>query len=67
MTDTVGADVVAGALQYLSEEFSVTRQEWRQRFKGGDMLLDGLVSHGYVNEGGGRFAVSEAGRRRISA
>lgn len=66
MTD-VAADVVADALQYLSAEFSVGRQEWREHFKGGDMLLDGLVSHGYVNEGGGRFAVSEAGRRRIGA
>lgn len=61
----VADDAVAGALQYLSAEFSVTRQEWRNHFKGGDQLLDGLVSHGYVNEKGGRYAVSERGRRRI--
>lgn len=60
-------DAVAAALQYLSAEFSVTRQEWRNHFKGGDQLLDGLVSHGYVNEKGGRYAVSVAGRRRINA
>ena len=58
-------DAVAAALQYLSAEFSVTRQEWRNHFKGGDQLLDGLVSHGYVNEKDGRYAVSAAGRRRI--
>jgi len=61
----VGDDAMAGALQYLSEQFSVTRDEWREHFKGGDMLLDGLVAHGYVNTKDGRYAVSAAGRRRI--
>lgn len=70
MADLVSGDTrdpIAEALHYLSEQFSVTRDEWRRRFHGGDMLLDGLTSLGFAHERGGRFAVSPAGRRRINA
>lgn len=60
------ADRMVDALQYLEGEFSVDRPEWRQYHKGGDMLLDGAVSKGYVNTKGGRFAVSDAGRRMLA-
>ncbi len=55
------------ALQYLSSEFSCTRDEWRNHHRGGDMLLDGLVSKGYANTKSDRFAVSDAGRRFLEA
>ena len=51
----------------VSGEFSCTQDEWRQHHRGGDMLLEGLVSLGYVLAKGGRFAVSMAGRRRLEA
>ena len=54
------------ALRYLASEFSVTRDEFRSAHKAGaDMLLDGLLSHGYATERGGRFAISDAGRRAM--
>lgn len=64
-TEAATSEVMVGALQYLSGEFSVTRAEWRQHHKGRDMLLDGLVSKGYAIERSGRFAVSQAGRRML--
>lgn len=60
-------DPMADALQHLSQQFSLTRQEWRNHYRGGDALLDGLVSHGYAIERGGRFAVSQVGRVRMEA
>lgn len=60
-------DAIGEALHYLSEQFSVTRDEWRRHFQGGDMLLDGLTSLGFAHDRDGRFAVSPAGRRRIEA
>lgn len=53
-------------LDYLLREFSVTREEWRRHFHGGDMLLDGLLSKGYALTQHGRFAVSRAGRRYLA-
>lgn len=64
-TEVAASEIMVGALQYLSGEFSVTRTEWRQHHKGRDMLLDGLVSKGYAIERDGRFAVSQAGRRML--
>lgn len=58
---------VTDGLRYLIGEFSCTQDEWRQHHRGGDMLLEGLVSRGYVLVKGGRFAVSMAGRRRLEA
>ncbi len=52
-------------LKHLTERFSVDRTQWRQHFKGGDQLLDGLLSHGYAWEQGGRYAVTQAGRARL--
>lgn len=57
---------ITQALRYLAGEFSVDRQEWRDHHKGGDGLLDALVSHGYVQKKGGRFAVTKAGRERLA-
>lgn len=67
MVDSTPQDRIGEALHYLSEQFSVTRDEWRRHFRGGDMLLDGAVSRGFVREQGGRYAVTETGRRRINA
>jgi len=64
---TENSQIMVGALQYLSGEFSLTRDEWRQHHKGGDMLLDGLMAHGYAHSKGGRFAVSDSGRRYLTA
>jgi hypothetical protein len=61
------SEPMVDALLYLSSEFSVDRDEWRQHHKGGDCLLDGLMAHGYARTKGGRYAVSEAGRRMLAA
>jgi hypothetical protein len=54
------------ALHWLAAEFSVTRDEFRAAHKAGsDMLLDGLLSHGYARERDGRFALTDAGRRAM--
>lgn len=63
---SAGADPVAEALRSLSEQFSVSRQEWRNLHRGGDGMLDALVSHGYALERDGRFAVSAVGRARLA-
>lgn len=52
-------------LRFLSAEFSCTQDEWREHYRGGDMLLEGLVSRGYVLTKHGRYAVSAAGVRRM--
>lgn len=59
--------VMAEGLRHLAGEFSVSRDEWRQHFRGGDMLLDGLVSKGYALHQRGRFAVSRQGRAFLQA
>lgn len=57
------ADRLHDGLRHVAEAMSVTRDEFRaSQCDGADMLLDGLVSHGYVRERGGRFAVTDAGR-----
>lgn len=58
---------ITDGIRHLTGEFSVSRQEWRDHFRGGDDLLDGLISHGYAVTDGARFAVSEVGRRRLLA
>lgn len=61
------SDRIASGLQYLSEQFSVERAEFhRDQHPGGPMLLEGLVSRGFVNTKGDRYAVSDAGRRRMA-
>lgn len=59
-------DPIDTGLRTLAERFSLDRDEWRTEHHGGDMLLDGLVSHGYVIEQRGRYAVSASGRRRLA-
>lgn len=60
-------DQLRDGLRHLSAEFSATRDEWRRHWHGGDMLLDGLVSHGYAIERDARYAVTDAGRRMLAA
>jgi len=51
-------------IDYVAREFSCERNEFRQYFRGGaDMLLDGLVSDGYVREAKGRFQLTDKGMR----
>lgn len=59
-------DAINDGLRFLAESFSVDRPQWRRHYQGGDMLLDGLVSHGYAIEKGGRFAVSRMGNARMA-
>jgi hypothetical protein len=59
-------DPITNGLRHLAESFSVDKREWRQHLKGGDDLLEGLVSHGYAHERGGRYAVNAAGRARLA-
>lgn len=61
-------DRIAEALLYVSEQFSVSRDEFCRHFReGADMLWLGIVNKGFANERAGRIAVSPAGRRRINA
>lgn len=59
MTDS---QVMVGGLRYLAAEFVLTREDWRRHHKGGDMLLDGLLSRGYARQQGDRYAITPAGR-----
>lgn len=62
------ADRLIDAVRHLAEQFSVTADEFRRdNAPGGEMLLMGAVSKGYAIEQGGRYAVSPAGRRFLSA
>jgi hypothetical protein len=55
---------LADAIAWLSSQFSATRDEFRQEHQdGADMLLDGMLSKGYAWTKGGRYAVTNAGRR----
>ena len=59
-------DRIASGIEYLAREFSATRDEFRRDNRpDGDELLDGLLSHGYAVETGGRFAASRIGLRRL--
>jgi len=59
-------DRIAQGTRYLAAEFSATRHEFgRDNQPDGDELLDGLVSHGYAVETGGRYAVSRVGLRML--
>jgi len=60
-------DVIAQGLQHLASEFSLSRQEWRDHFRGGDDLLDALVGHGYAQEQRERFGITKKGRARLEA
>lgn len=61
-------DRIADGARYLATEFSATRQEFaRDNQPDGDELLDGLLSHGYAFEQGGRVAVSRAGMAMLEA
>lgn len=64
---TMEIDRVSEALAYLKREFSVDADEFRRdNAPGGEMLMMGVLSKGYANEKGGRYAVSEAGRRLLA-
>ena len=61
-------DRMTEGLKYLAESFSVDADEFRRdNAPGGEMLLMGAVSKGYATERAGRYAVSEAGRRKLDA
>lgn len=60
-------DRITQALQHLAAEFSLSRQEWRDHHKGGDSLLDALVSHGYAQEQHERFGITRQGQVRLQA
>ncbi len=61
-------DRIAQGLQWLAAEISAEREEFgRENQPDGAALLEGLVSHGYAMEQGGRFGVSPAGFRRLEA
>lgn len=59
-------DRIREGLNWLTEEISATRQEFRSAHGAdGDALLDGLLSHGYVRESRGRFGVTPVGFLRM--
>lgn len=60
-------DQITQGLQYLSSQFSLTRQEWRDHHRGGDSLLDALVSNGYAQEQHERFGITRQGQVRLQA
>jgi hypothetical protein len=64
----VGVNRIVDGLKYLAEHISVTAPEFhRDNHPGGAMLLEGLVSHGYTNQRGDRFALSRAGETALKA
>lgn len=61
-------DRITDALRYLAAEVSCSRDEFRRDHQPhGAMLLDGLLTSGYVLTRGDRIALSEAGRRKVQA
>ena len=60
-------DRITQGLQPLACQFSLPRQEWRDHHRGGDSLLDSLVSHGYAQEHGERFGITRQGQVRLQA
>lgn len=63
------ADRITHGLRTVVHEISVDRPEFRAAIgdHSADQLLEGLASRGYLLEQGGRYAVSEAGFRRLEA
>lgn len=58
---------ITDGLRHLAAKFSAERHEFaRDMQPGGEMLLEGLVSKGYALHKGGRYALSEAGRRWLA-
>lgn len=56
------------ALQHLSAEFSLSRHEAQRDFAPqGDMVIDGLLSQGWVNAKDGRIAPSAQGIKALEA
>lgn len=68
MIDTI-APRITFALETLVNEVSVDFPEFRAAIgdNTADQLLEGLISRGYVQEQGGRYALSDAGFRRLEA
>ena len=59
---------IAQGLAYLAEQFSASRHEFcRDNQPQGAMLADGLVNNGYAKEKGDRLAVTDMGRKLLSA
>lgn len=63
----VRESAITQGLQHLAREFSLSRQEWRDYHRGGDSLLDALVSHGYAQQQGERFGITRQGQTRLEA
>lgn len=59
------SDQIRQGLQHLADHVSMTGPEFARAMKS-PMLLDGLRSRGYVNERGGRVAVSERGQKALA-
>ena len=62
-------DRIHDGLSWLSGEFSATPDEFRRAMHpAGDMLLTALRSHGFAihDKRQDRYAVSDAGRRRMA-
>lgn len=61
-------DRIQTSLEWLMVEISASREEFQAgQQPDGDDVLQGLISHGYVRERAGRYAVSDAGQRRLEA
>lgn len=66
------SDRITEGLRYVAGEFSVHRDDFRRdNAPGGSALLEGCESLGYVRRGegesGDRYALTEAGQRRLAA
>lgn len=55
------------ALEHAVAEISFDKREWNNHFRGGDMMLEGLYSKGYLNRRDDRYAISDAGMRFLGA
>lgn len=59
---------ITAALAYLAAEVSCSRDEFRRDNQpAGDMLLQAVLSSGYVVTRGDRLALSPMGQRRVQA
>lgn len=64
----MSTDRITEGLHSLTCEISVDRQEFQRLHpRDGDDLLQALISHGYAQERRGRYAINEAGLRRLEA
>jgi hypothetical protein len=62
------ADRIDDGLKWLALEIGATKEEFRSEFgQEADALLDGLVSHGYVQTDGVMHQVGPAGWNRLHA